>query len=73
MGFYPECREFVRKCQYGNMKDKLLLDHLTFEVKDDKLRERAIEEERKLQRFLEVASKLTSSCFGLATKEVSCH
>lgn len=54
MGFYPECREFVRKCQYGNMKDKLLLDHLTFEVKDDKLRERAIEYEWNFQRCLDV-------------------
>ena len=66
--FYLECRELVRDCQYGNIDDELLLGHPIFKIKDDKLRERAIEEERKLKRFLEVASKLTSSCFGLATK-----
>lgn len=54
MGFYPERREFVRECQYGNMKDKLLLDHLKFEVKDDKLRERATEYELNFQGCLDV-------------------
>ena len=54
MGFYPERREFVRECQYGNMKDKLLLGHLKFEVKDDKLRERATEYELNFQGCLDV-------------------
>ena len=61
MQFYLECRELVRDCQYGNMEDELLLDHLVFEIKDDKLRERAIEKEWDLQRFLEVASRQLAS------------
>ena len=48
-------------CHYGNMEDELLLDHLIFEIKDDKLRERTIEEKWNLQRFLEVASRPLAS------------
>ena len=59
--FYLECRELVRDCQYGNMEDELLLDHLIFEIKNDRLREKAIEEEWNLQRFLEVASRQLAS------------
>ena len=61
MQFYLECRELVRDCQYGNMEDELLLDHLIFEIKNDRLREKAIEEEWNLQRFLEVASRQLAS------------
>ena len=61
MQFYLECRELVRDCQYGNMEDELLLDHLIFEIKDDRLRERAIEEEWSFRRFLEVASRQLAS------------
>ena len=45
MQFYLECKELVRKCQYGNVEDELLLDHLIFEVKDDKLSEKVTEDE----------------------------
>ena len=38
-------RELVRDGQYGNMGDELLLDHLIFKVKDDRLKEEAIKEE----------------------------
>ena len=51
----------MRDCQYGNMEDELLLDHLIFEIKNDRLREKAIEEEWNLQRFLEVASRQLAS------------
>ena len=51
----------MRDCQYGNMEDELLLDHLIFEIKNDRLREKAIEEEWNLQRFLEVASRQLGS------------
>ena len=61
MQFYLECKELVRDCQYGNMEDELLLDHLIFEIKNDRLREKAIEEEWNLQRFLEVASRQLAS------------
>ena len=61
MQFYLECRELVRDCQYRNMEDELLLDHLIFEIKNDRLREKAIEEEWNLQKFLEVASRQLAS------------
>ena len=51
----------MRDCQYGNMEDEFLLDHLIFEIKNDRLREKAIEEEWNLQRFLEVASRQLAS------------
>ena len=43
------------------MEDEFLLDHLVFEIKNDRLREKAIEEEWNLQRFLEVASRQLAS------------
>ena len=49
------------------MEDELLLDRLIFEIKDDKLRERAIEEKWNLQRFLEVASRQLASSRPLAS------
>ena len=61
MQFYLERRELVRDCQYGNMEDELLLNHLIFKVKDDRLMEEAIEEEWNLQRFLEVVSRQQAS------------
>ena len=62
MQFYLECRELVRDCQYRNMVDELLLDHhLIFEIKNDRLREKAIEKEWNLQRFLEVESRQLAS------------
>ena len=61
MQFYLECRGLVRDGLYGNMEDELLLDQLIFEIKDDWLRERAIEEEWNFRRFLEVASRQLAS------------
>ena len=61
MHFYLECRELVRDCQFGSMEDESLLDDLIFEIKNDRLREKAIEEEWNLQRFLEVASRQLAS------------
>ena len=43
------------------MEDELLLDHLIFEIKNDRLSEKAIEEEWNLQRFLEVAGRQLAS------------
>ena len=54
-------RELVRDCQYGNTENELLLDHLIFEVKDNKLKRRTIEEKWNLQKFLEVASRQPAS------------
>ena len=51
------------------MEDELLLDHLDFEVQDDRLREKAIEEEWSLQRFLEVTSSQLAS--SRQTNEIS--
>ena len=61
MQFYLECKELVRDCQYGNMEDELLLDRLIFEIKNDRLREKDIEEEWNLQRSLELASRQLAS------------
>ena len=54
MKFYLECGELRTECQYENMEDEFLLERLIFEVKDDKLRERTMEEELNFQRFLDV-------------------
>ena len=43
------------------MEDELLLDHLILKIKDDRLSERAIEEEWSFQRFLKVASRQPAS------------
>ena len=51
------------------MKDELLLHHLIFEIKDDRLWEKAIEEEWDLQRSLEVASRQVAS--SRQTDEIS--
>ena len=59
----------MRDCQYGNMEDELLLDHLIFEVKYDRLREKVIKGEWNLQKFLEVASRQLAS--SRKTDEIS--
>ena len=51
------------------MKDELLLHHPIFEIKDDRLWEKAIEEEWDLQRSLEVASRQVAS--SRQTDEIS--
>ena len=51
------------------MKDELLLHHLIFEIKDDRLWEKAIEEKWDLQRSLEVASRQVAS--SRQTDEIS--
>jgi hypothetical protein len=38
-GYFDKLREFISSCQYGKMKDELLLDKIIYSIKDENLRE----------------------------------
>jgi hypothetical protein len=38
-GYFDKLRELISSCQYGKMKDELLLDKIIYSIKDENLRE----------------------------------
>jgi hypothetical protein len=46
-GYFDKLRELISSCQYGEMKDELLLDKIIFSIKDENLR-RILWEDREI-------------------------